>query len=302
LDEKGPIEQMTTQTSITLFMGDREILQNVTPKTLAYYANSFRVVRSHLPADTQDLSTAHIMSIVKACKQDGHATSSINGYLRAVRAWVKWLKEQGECPDRFTVQMLREEQMLMPTFTNDQLRALLAAKPRSIDHQRVQVMLTVACDTGVRITELLNLKREDVDWERCTIRVFGKGRKERLVPMSQDCRKVLYRWITRTHPAPDSQWVWATRRGTLLTMRNSYRDLKALAEKCGVKGVRVSWHTFRHTFGTRYAANGGNVLYLQAILGHQDLKTTKRYVRVETETLVNVHNELSAVSALSKPK
>jgi site-specific recombinase XerD len=92
--------------------------------------------------------------------------------------------------------------------------------------------------------------------------------------------------------------VFCTQRGHMLGYRNMLRGFKLLAERLGINGVRVSFHTLKHTFAVNYVRHGGNVLYLQRALGHTDLSMTKRYVNLQTEDLKKMHLQTSQLSRL----
>jgi site-specific recombinase XerD len=132
-----------------------------------------------------------------------------------------------------------------------------------------------------------------VDLDNMLLRVRGKGEKQRIVPISFKMRRLLYRWLLK-HEFP---LVFATRDGARLGRRNLLRDFKRLAKRLGISGVRVSFHTLRHTFAVNYIRQGGDVFRLQRILGHSTLEMTRRYVNLQTEDLQTVHNRLSVVSS-----
>jgi integrase/recombinase XerD len=286
---------VTTTSLYHTFLQERQYLNNVSPKTLTYYQNVWRVLAPHLPDSPGALTKQSVMAAISALKESGkHSDTSINCYLRGFRAFVKWAQAEGHVRPDLQVREMKVAETLIKTFSDDQLKRVLSYRPKYLDERRVWTMLIVALDTGIRMSELINLKRQDLMLDNLLIKVMGKGRKERIVPMSAECRRWLWEWL-KSHP---HEWVWATKRGTRITVRNSYRDLKALCRTVGVAGVRCSWHTLRHTMATNYAAAGGNVLYLRAILGHADLAMTQRYVRVPEQTLTNVHNQFSSVATL----
>lgn len=114
-----------------------------------------------------------------------------------------------------------------------------------------------------------------------------------MVPISFELRKVLYKWLARHEYA----LVFPTRQGTRLIQRNLLRELKAVGRQLGVMGVRVSFHTFRHTFAVSYLRAGGNLYYLARILGHSSVKTTERYLEsLGVEDLQAVHDKLSLLT------
>jgi integrase/recombinase XerD len=148
-------------------------------------------------------------------------------------------------------------------------------------------------DTGLRVNELLCLTRQDVDLENLVLRVKGKGNKHRLVPMSIELRKLLYRHLAVQKHAI----VFCTRDGCKVTQRNLLRDFKVGCEKLGIVGVRCSFHTLRHTFAVSYLRAGGNLFYLARILGHTSVKTTEKYLQsLGVEDLQEVHDRLTPLS------
>jgi integrase len=110
---------------------------------------------------------------------------------------------------------------------------------------------------------------------------------------SFELRKVLYRWLSRNK----FSLLFPTGEGGRQIQRNMLRDLKLLGTKLGITGVRVSFHTFRHTFAVNYLRAGGNLYYLSRILGHSSMKTTERYLQsLGVEDLRAVHDRLSLLS------
>ena len=127
-----------------------------------------------------------------------------------------------------------------------------------------------------------------MDFNNLLITVLGKGRKERIVPMSVELRKVLYRYVTRQRYSRfDSRYLFCTANGTMMTYRNTYRDLEKVLVAVGVdrKDVDGYFHAFRRKFARSYVKSGGNLFYLQAAMGHSTLQMTRSYVEVEAEDL-----------------
>ena len=185
---------------------------------------------------------------------------------------------------------------MLATLSPDQVQRIIRFKPKGRNLSRAYLFALLLLDTGLRLAEALNLKWDDIDLENLLVSVVGKGGKHRAVPISLEGRKVLFRWKQQSK----FDHVFATRNGTLPTQRNLGRDFALLGERAGVQGVRFSPHTFRHTFAVSYLRAGGNVLYLQRILGHSTLEMTSRYTRsLGTDDLQAVHDRLSLLSRRS---
>jgi site-specific recombinase XerD len=151
-------------------------------------------------------------------------------------------------------------------------------------------------DTGLRIDEALGLERKHVNIDAMYLRVMGKGARERLVPISTEGRKVLYRWMSRS----DSALVFTTRNDGRVSYRNAYRDIKVLCAMIGVTGRHVHPHAFRHCFAASYVRRGGDVYRLSRILGHASITTTQLYLRsMGIEHLQEGHEKYSPLGRLA---
>jgi site-specific recombinase XerD len=268
------------------FIQERKYLLAVTPKTVIWYGCGFKAFEGAL--DSKETVNRRIVEL----SERGVKPITINSYLRTVNAYFMWLhKEHGQ--DLIRIPQLKEEQKILATFNLEQIHRLIHWKPIGGNQARAHIIALVALDTGLRISDLLGLARKDVDLDNLVLLVHGKGNKQRLVPVSVELRKVLYRHLAKHQNAK----VFCTRNGTPLSVRNSERDFKVVCRKAGITGVRTSWHTLRHSFAVDYLRAGGNLYYLQRILGHSSITTTERYLRsLGIEDLQRVHDGLSLLS------
>jgi site-specific recombinase XerD len=263
------------------FLNERKYLKNVSPKTLVYYGCAFKSWEKHSQGDWK----TWIINL----RQSGLSAISINTYICAMNAYWKWAGAG------LKVEYLKEEEKVLQTLSPQQISTLLAFKPKGTNLTRAHVVVFLMLDCGLRISEVLGLGYEQCDFENLVLRVKGKGNKHRLVPISLEMRKVLYRYATKHSGA--GRLVFGTRSGTQVTVRNFQRDLKALGWRAGIQGVRFSPHTFRHTFAVSYLRAGGNLFYLSKILGHASVTTTQRYLQsVGVDDLQAVHDRLSPLS------
>jgi integrase/recombinase XerD len=150
-------------------------------------------------------------------------------------------------------------------------------------------------DTGCRISEALNLRVRDIDFENMLVTLDGKGRKQRVVPFSFELRKALFRYVTDCKRKLDSL-LFANRTETKLGRRNVLRDVKLLCQRLGFDPPARTLHAFRHTFAVNYLRRGGSVFHLQKVLGHSTLEMTRRYANLMTEDLQAVHERVSLLS------
>jgi integrase/recombinase XerD len=187
---------------------------------------------------------------------------------------------------------LKEEQKILSTFNPDQIRAILSFRPKGRNLTRAHMVACLLLDTGLRISEALGLRAPDIDFDNLVLKVYGKGSKERLIPMSLELRRMLFRWCQRQ----TSDLISATRNGTKITVRNSAR-LQAAWQASKHHRVRMSPHTCRHSFACEYLRRGGNLEYLRRILGHSSILTTQKYLRsLGVADLQAAHDGLSPLT------
>ena len=154
---------------------------------------------------------------------------------------------------------------------------------------RNKAMIEVLYGCGLRVSELTNLQISDIYRNDGFLRIFGKGSKERLVPIGDSSLKILYHYIegARLHITPKPKFtdtVFLNSRGTGLTRQMVFLIVKDLAEKNGITKT-ISPHTFRHSFATHLLEGGANLLAVQQMLGHASVSTTEIYTHISDELL-----------------
>lgn len=226
---------------------------------------------------------------------------SIQGHVRAIKAFWGWLLREGH------VEYNRLAKFPLPkvpdcparVLSTDQITRLLGAIDRlSLKGLRNHTMILLLVDTGLRVSELVNIKLEDIDLEHRLIRVCGKRQKVRSVPISNITKKQLVHYIThaRSHICPgNSAYLFPNADGTPISVNCVQQLLHRLALKVGFSNIRCSPHVLRHTFATLSVANGANVFVLKEIMGHSSLITTLKYTHLQPHDLCIHHSGLSPV-------
>ena len=165
---------------------------------------------------------------------------------------------------------------------------------------RNKAMIEVMYCCGLRVSELINLQISSIYKDDGFLRIFGKGSKERLVPIGNPSLKILFQYIdgARKHIAVKPKFtdtVFLNSRGTGLTRQSVFLLVKELAEQNGIQKT-ISPHTFRHSFATHLLEGGANLLAVQQMLGHASVSTTEIYTHISDdllrETLVDFHPRL----------
>jgi len=276
------------------FIKERRFLKNSAEKTIRFYRQSWGRFCKSFPQLPDRLTKAHLSEFVLNMRESGLSATSCNVYIRGVNSFLSWLHENEHTAEHLKIKQLKTEKKVIQTFTEDQIKRILSWKPQDFYQWRMYALLCLLIDTGIRIEEALTLKREKVDFENLLITVKGKGNKERIVPMSVELRKVLFRFSQKHQ----FDVFFPTRAGCRMEYHNILGDFKALGERLGIQGVRVSFHTLRHSFAVNYVRNGGNLFYLQKALGHETLQMTRRYTELNGDDLKQMHTKTSLLNRL----
>jgi integrase/recombinase XerC len=185
----------------------------------------------------------------------------------------------------------------LPVFiTEDKLAtALEFARNNLTDYSsyRDYVILETFYATGMRISELVNLKHGDVDFYLRQIKVLGKRNKERLIPMTENIRQILEEYICRKKtffPNPENNYLFFTAKGKRIPVRTVYLAVKRSLRTGGVTG-KSNPHVLRHTFATHILNNGADLNSVKEVLGHASLAATQIYTHNTFEKLKLIHNK-----------
>lgn len=237
-------------------------------------------------------------------QQSGLSDHTINCYLRSIRAFWSWLISEGilsETPFS-RVKIPRAPRKVVPTFTDSQIGALLGAinteKPEGI---RDYALILTLLDTGLRVSELSGLRMGDLWLEEGTLKVMGKGGKERLIPIGRAVQRLLWRYISRFRPEPafpGYDFLFLNADGRPVTRNHIQKRMALYGERAGLRGVRCSPHTLRHTAAVSFIRNGGDAFSLQRLLGHSTLAMTRHYCELADVDVKRVHITASPVDHL----
>ncbi|MFC2061343.1 site-specific tyrosine recombinase XerD [Elusimicrobiota bacterium] len=174
----------------------------------------------------------------------------------------------------------------LPTvLTADEMEKLI----ESADNIRDRTMLELLYATGMRVSELINLKLEDIDLEEGWVRIFGKGDKERSVPVGKNILDIIKEYLKERKLIPSS-FLFSKSSDKPITRERVWRIIKIYAVKAGIK-KDVTPHTLRHTFATHLLENGADLRIIQELLGHANIDTTQIYTHVNRRNLKEMHKK-----------
>jgi integrase/recombinase XerD len=265
------------------FIRERQYLHNVSPRTIEWYENSLRWLPNDSPSQS-DLNDA-----VLRMREKGLKATGCNCAIRAINAYLKW----SDSP--LKIRPLKEPHIVLPTFSDANVRRLVAWRPKGEYDSRLHLLTLFLLDTGCRISEALTLRVREIDLDNLLVTLDGKGRKQRVVPFSFELRKSIFRYCKESKQQAEDL-LFATRTQTGLSRNNALRDVKRLCKELGFAPPARTLHAFRHTFAVNYLRRGGSVFHLQKVLGHSSLEMTRRYANLSTADIQAVHERMSLLS------
>lgn len=181
---------------------------------------------------------------------------------------------------------------LLPNYLNiTDLEILINVSDNSSLGLRNRLIIEMLYSTGVRVSELVNIKMSDIDFSNKRITILGKGNKERNVLYGKTCENYLIEYIDKSRSKlikKDCEYLFLNKNGTTLSDRGVRLIINDIVKKSSLR-LNVSPHTFRHTFATHLLSNGADLKTVQELLGHENISTTGIYTHVSNEHLRNVY-------------
>jgi len=231
--------------------------------------------------------------------------ATVQGYVRTLRVFFSWAVKEEYLPNSpaAKIPVPKATQKVINTFTHEQIGKLAQACYNSNGNSyRNLTILLLLLDSGIRVSELVNINLEDVNLAEGWIKIkIAKGGKERIVPVGSVVQKSLWKYINHHRPQPLTQKVtrlFLSDDGLPLTRSGIQQMLRRCGKRAGISGVRCSPHTFRHTFAKSYLVNGGDIFSLQKILGHSSLASVRTYLNLFGTDIKKQHQRYSPADNL----
>lgn len=225
----------------------------------------------------------------------GKKSTSISRMISSLRKFYQWLQrnELIKYNPMILIDLPKRGRQLPTTLSLNEVTRLLD-QPNKADKfgLRDKAMLELLYATGMRVTELVNLKVSDIHPDLKLIQVVGIGDKERLIPVTDYALKQVmhYEETTRNQISTDSDYVFLNYRGQQLTRQAVWQIIKKYCKAAGIK-KNVTPHTLRHTFATQLLDNGADLRVVQKILGHTNINTTQIYTSLTQKHILEVYNK-----------
>ena len=281
-----------------------ELEKNAASNTIASYRLEItRYLRflGHTDVTAPDeITELHASKFLSSLRDTGLSPRSITRAFSAIKGFHKFLIGDGvtENNPMLTIDTPKLARTLPDVLNQDEIELILnqpapSARDRRNLWLRDKTVLEVLYATGIRVSELLSLKQADVLADEEIIRVFGKGSKERIVPIGKPALQWIdrYKWEVRVllqSRGRSQDAIFLNARGTPMTRMAIWNIVKVYTRKAGI-AKEVHPHTFRHSFATHLLEGGADLRAVQEMLGHSDITTTQIYTHVDREYLKEVH-------------
>jgi integrase/recombinase XerC len=299
---------ITIWTHLTAFQTYLEVERQASAHTVRNYLGDLHqfltFVRKHVGRELhlpEQIEAAHIRAFLRILHLQGAGHTTMARKLSSLRSFLRFLQRQGHVDDNVAqrLSMPKVRRRLPNVLPIDHVFTLLdtpadtSEGPPSPRHRRDLAILELLYATGIRVSELVALDLQDVDLQSRTLRVQGKGKRERQVFFGNPAAQVLtaYFEVRQTYkPAADETAVFLNHRGHRLSVRGVHLLVKHHSRRTGISS-RTSPHTLRHAFATHLLDNGADLRSIQELLGHQSLSTTQKYTHVSTAHLMAVYDQ-----------
>lgn len=287
------------KTCVETFVFDCRV-RRLSPRTIGAYIDRLAALGGWLAGDGTAFAAVdrNVMRRYVAELVGTVADETLAGHLRCYRRLWNFLIAEGlrDAPNPLDGVRIRCERKVRRTLPPEALDLVLSAcDKRTFVGFRNYVMVLTMYDTMVRRAEVQKMTVGDVDLASYTLRVQGKGRCERLVPLSDKTARALHRWLATKRGDAPGDALFCTRRGRPLSYMHVHQVLKRLGRKVGVK---ASPHLLRHSGATQFLRNGGSLAVLSRVLGHAALSTTAIYVHLDIGDAIKSYERFSPAGSL----
>jgi len=244
------------------------------------------------------LTPRHIQGFLRSAGNEDLSVASVARALAAVRMFCRYLViERVLKRDVSTSIDAPKKWHRLPTVLDDESVSLLLESPdpaQDVHALRDRAILAMLYATGMRASEMAGIKLSDVNFNLDVIRVFGKGAKERVVPVARSAMETLRKYIDQHRSTllrePDKGHLMLSRTGKPLIREDIFRIVRKYVRRAAIRG-NVSPHTLRHCFATQLLSHGADLRSVQEMLGHADISTTQIYTHVDAARIKAIHKK-----------
>ncbi|MGC8906710.1 MAG: site-specific tyrosine recombinase XerD [Desulfomonilaceae bacterium] len=291
--------QRDIESYVRRFLNYLLVDRGLSPLTIGSYASDLKgfslFLGETLKRSLSDLTRTDLMLYFEELDKSNFSPRTRARKISCLKSFFAFLTDQGLVQTNPTVHIdLPRVMKSMPEYLHqgEVERLLSSVDVSTLEGARDHAMLELCYATGLRVSELVNLRMSNIDLEIGCVTVMGKGSKERVVPMGVPASRALRRYIEDVRPrllgTKTSRAVFVTRRGGAMTRQAFWKIIKKTALAAGIR-KHLSPHTLRHSFATHLVQNDADLRSVQIMLGHSDIATTEIYTHVAQKRLKQLH-------------
>lgn len=266
-----------------LYKVQRELkIKNYSPKTIKSYLYGLRKYFSFKSSDFAKLDQEDIRNFLLQCERKHISPQSRNLFLNAIKFYYRNVRKDNP---KIEIQSAKKPKSLPTVLSRSEVNRILELTKNA----KHKLLLSLAYGAGLRVSEVVSLKVQDLDFEELTVYIKqAKGQKDRISVMPESLIDSLKNMVAGK---TGNDFVFASERGGKLTTRTAQKVFENSLADSGVK-KDATFHSLRHSFATHLLENGTDVRYVQKLLGHQNIRTTQRYTQVTNPMLKNIKSPL----------
>lgn len=288
--------------AVQAFLDHLSVERGHSPNTIAAYGLDLSQFVEHArnvgAASLDDLTETILIGFMESLRRAGMSPGSISRKLSAIKTFSKYSYREGALKKDFTANTvgMRGGKKLPSVLSIEEVSNLLdqPSPDGSGGDIRDKAMLETLYATGLRVSELITLRLIDLNLDVGFIRCFGKGSKERIVPIGQVAIAWVNRYLSDSRPkyarSGSSEYLFLSSRGRKMSRVAFWKIIKKYTAKAGIL-KNISPHTLRHSFATHLLQGGADLRSIQEMLGHADIATTQIYTHVTRDKLKEVYRE-----------
>ncbi len=263
--------------------------------TIISYQNDLKKVCVFFKKDFTNLTKKNIQNYIQSLSKK-ESTSSVSRTISTLKSFYKFLEINKYTKNNplGTISNPKNIKKLPKVLSEEEVDKLLDINLKTSFDYRNKAMLELMYSSGLRVSELINLKVNDIDLNNASVRIFGKGSKERIVPLDDYAIEALDNYIKHHRKSlfkhGENNYLFLNNHGNKMTRQGFFKILQKIVKEKNIKS-EISPHTLRHSFATHLLKHGADLRSIQELLGHSDISTTQIYTHITSERLQKNYKE-----------
>ncbi|MCM8771515.1 MAG: site-specific tyrosine recombinase XerD [Candidatus Omnitrophica bacterium] len=278
---------------IEKFLEHIKVEKNLSLNTICAYRNDLLKFKDFIENKNLDLNRLEqedITSFILFLKKKNYSSTSIVRILSGVRNFLKFLLAKGYIENKeISIETPKIEKKLPEVLSKEEIDRILNIDKISRNHIRNLAILELFYGSGVRVSELCNLKINEINFEEGFVKIKGKGQRERIAILNQKTMELLKEYL-KSRKNYVCEYLFLNNQGKKLSRQSVWKIVKKYAKFSGIE-KNITPHTFRHTFATHLLSEGLDLRIVQELLGHKSIATTEIYTHLERKKVKEIYKK-----------